>query len=191
MSVNGWTGMLAATFLLLLAGCEKETGTNVTGEITLSSQLHGSAAEGFYIYGYSFEPGEMYAYPRSGVPLPDIINEGYLVIEDGEEIALAGFNTPERVNGFALVGEFSNWEDANTFYQDYREVKGDLNYEILSDIIVPYQVWVQWTSSGKYVKMIIRDVLQFESDLGDPYTEVILEYTYAADGSMEFSCSCG
>lgn len=189
MKIKGWTGILAAAFLLTLVGCEKEEGPELTGELTLSSQLHGTTAEGFYIYGYAFESGEMYSYShlRAVEPLPDIINEGYPLIEDGEETSLAGFHTPGEVNGFALVGEFSTWEEAKAFYSNYAEVEDGLQYEAVSDVVELYQVWVQLTSAGKYVKMIIKDVQQFESEEGDPYNEVSLEYTYAADGSTQFN----
>ena len=192
MRVNGWMGIFVATFLLLLAGCEKETGPDLTGEITLSSQLHGTATEGFYIYGYAFEQGEMYSYSyfRVEEPLPDIINEGYPLIEDGKEISLPGFNTPGRVNGFALVGEFSTWDDAYDFYINYDKVEDGLHYETVSDFVELYQVWVQQTAAGNYVRMVVKDIQHFESETGDPYNDVSLQYTYALDGSMEFSCGC-
>ncbi len=189
MKVKGWIGIIAVTCLLLIVGCKKDSEPDLSGTITLSSQLHGTATEGFYIYGYAFEQGEMYSYSylRAEEPLPDIINEGYPLIEDGKEISLPGFNTPGRVNGFALVGEFSTWENAYEFYNNYETVEEGLYYEIVSDIVELYQVWVQLTAAGDYVKMVVRDIQQSESATGDPYNEVSLEYTYAPDGSTEFS----
>lgn len=185
-----WIGIFAITGLLFLCGCKKESGPALTGAITLSSELHGT--ESYYINGYSFEEGQMYSYSISqqGGPLPDIVNEGYPVIEDGQEISLPGFNTPGQVNGFALVGAFSTWEEALDFYNNYAEVEEGLIYETVSDIVELYHVWIQKTSANKYVKMIIRDIQHLESEAGDPYNELSLEYTYAADGSREFSCGC-
>lgn len=187
MKLKGWTGIMATAFLLTLVGCEKETGPDLVGNITLSSQLYGT--ESYYLNGFSFEDGAMYAYPSKDDPEPDIINEGYLIMDpDGEEqISVPGFNTPGFVNGFALVGAFSNLTDAEAFYNNYAEVEEDLNYETVSDFVEEFQVWVQWTSSGKYVKMLIRDIQQFESEKGSLYNEVSLEYTYAADGSSQFN----
>ena len=179
-------GILTVIILLFAGGCKKETGPDLTGKITLSSQLHGTATEGFYLYGYAFEPGEMYAYPRAGEPLPDIIIERYPGGEGEEEITLPGFNTPGFINGFALLASFATWEEALAYYNDYEKVQEGLVYKSDSDIVEAYQVWVQKTSSNKYVKMLIKDVQQFESEAGDPYNEVTLEYTYAADGAMEF-----
>ena len=99
MKMKESIGVLVLTCALFLWGCEKESGPALTGGITLSSELHGT--ESYYINGYSFEDGQMYAYSiaRQGGPLPDIINEGSPVIEDGQEHSLPGFNPPGQVNG--------------------------------------------------------------------------------------------
>ena len=188
MKVKRWTGIIAVVFPLLMGGCEKQTVPSPGGNITLSSQLLGT--ESYYLYGFSFEKGEMYRYPHQGDPLPDIINEAYLVIDGAEQISLPGFNTPGQINGFALVGEFQTLDDANAFFRDYSMVQEGLVFETLSDTVELYQVWVQQTAAGKFVKMVIRDIAQFESENGDPYNEVTLEYSYASDGSTEFSCGC-
>ncbi len=188
MKVKGWTGILAAAFLLLQVGCDKKTGPDPGGVITLSSQLHGT--DSYYLYGFSFENGEMFRYPHQGDPLPDIINEGYLVIDGAQQISLPGFNTPGQVNGFALVGAFSTLNDANAFFQDYATVEEGLQFETLSDTVKLYQVWVQQTSAGKFVKMVIQDIKYLETDTGAPYSDVSLEYIYASDGSTGFSCGC-
>ena len=185
MKVKGCIGIIAATCLLLIVGCEKESGPDLSGIITLSSQLNGT--ESYYLYGFSFEEGEMYRYPHQGDPLPDIINEGYLVIDGNEQTSLPGFNTPGQVNGFALEGEFSTWDDAYEFYNNYDKVEDGLNYETASDVVELYQVWIQLTAAGNYVKMVVKDIQLFESDTGAPYNEVSLEYTYAPGGSTEFS----
>ena len=189
MRVNGWMGIFVATFLLLLAGCEKETVADLTGEITLSSQLHPSETS-YYLNGFSFKEGEMYRYPHQSDPEPDIVIEVYPAAEGNENTSLPGFNTPGQVNGFALLTEFSTLDEAYEFYKDYDKVEEGLNYETASDIVELYQVWIQLTAAGDYVKMLVRDIQQFESEAGDPYNEVNLEYTYAPDGSTEFYCGC-
>lgn len=182
--MKGWIGIPAAAFLILLCGCNEEAGPDLAGEITLSSQLHGT--ESYYLYGFSFESGEMYRYPNQDDPIPDIINEGFPVTDGSVESSVPGFNTPARVNGFALVGEFSTWDDARFFYDGYSTVEEDLWYETVSDTVKLYQVWVQKTSAGKFAKMIIRDIQHFEAETGSPYNEVFLEYAYSPDGSTEF-----
>ena len=180
---------MAVAFLLVLAGCEKETNPNLGGQITLSSQLHGT--ESYYLYGFSFEQAEMYRFPQQGGTLPDIINEGFPVSNGSVELSEPGFNTPGRVNGFALVGEFSNLTDANTFFRDYTELEEGLEYKTVSDTVKLYQVWIQQTSAGNFVKMVIRDIEYLEAESGEAYNEVSLEYTYSPDGSTEFDCGCG
>lgn len=183
--------LLLAGLLVLMMGCKKESGPDYSGQITLSSQLMGT--ESYYLYGYAYESGEMYAYPHGTDPLPDIINEGFLVLEEEGEplVSKPGFNTPAKVNGFALVGEFINLLEAEDFYDSYAEVEEGLYFETVSDIVELYQVWVQQTSSGKYVKILVRDIQNLQSEQGDKYNDVTLEFTYAQDGSTSFSCGCG
>ncbi len=184
MKMRIWIGTIAVAFLLLQVGCDENKDSDPGGIILLSSQLHGT--DSYYLYGFSFENGEMYKYPHQGDALPDIINEGYLVIDGNDQISLPGFNTPGQVNGFALVGEFPSLDDANAFFRDYTAVEDGLQFETLSDTVKLYQVWVQQTSAGKFVKIVIRDIQYLETETGAPYNDVSLEYIYAADGSTEF-----
>jgi len=170
--------------ILALGGCEGIFGPGKSGEIELSSQLFGN--DSYYLYGYGYEQGEYYRYPFKGEPIPDIVNEGFRVIEGGELTSLPGFNTPSRVNGFALVGEFTTPEDARSFYNEYRKVEEGLQFETVSDTVELYQVWIQQTSLGNYVKLFVRDIEVFEGEAGDIYNEVTLEYTYQPNGSTEF-----
>ena len=179
--------MAAVTLLLFLGACEGLLGPDLSGEIKLSSQLFGS--ESYYIFGYSYEDGEMYKYSYTGFtgdPVPDIINEGFLVIEGSKQISLPGFNTPALVNGFALVGEFESLGDARNFYEGYGQVEEGLQFETVSDTVELYQVWVHQTSAGNYVKMVVTNILDFEVESGRPYNEVTLEYVYSPDGSTDF-----
>lgn len=164
--------------------CDRLTGPDKTGEICLSSQLFGT--ESYYLFGYSYDDGELYKYPFQGDPVPDIINEGFLVIEGGEEVSLPGFNTPEFVNGFALAGEFESLEDARGFYENYREVENDLQFETVSDTVELFQVWVQKTADGNYVKLLVKEIQTYEPESGKMYNEVTLEFTYQPDGSTTF-----
>lgn len=186
MRKAGWIVNIVLTqLLILLAGCDKVKGPDLTGEINLSSQLFGS--DGYYLFGYSYEDGEMYKYSYPGEPpLPDIINEGTRVIEDGETVFYPSFNTPAQVNGFALIGEFTSSENAREFYEDYDTVEEGLNFGTPSGIVELNQVWIQKTSSENYVKLLVRNISNFEIGSGADYNEIILEYTYQPDGSKSF-----
>ena len=182
--MQGWIGVLGALVLILNFGCEKDTGPDRSGVITLSSQLFG--AESYYLFGYNFEESGMFKYPVKDEAIPDIINEGFPVIGGESESSLPGFNTPGRLNGFALVGEFPNAEDAKSFFNDYTRVEEGLQYHILSDTVKLHQVWVQKTSAGNYAKILVRDIVQVEVTSGSAYNEVTLEFNYSNDGSAEF-----
>ena len=90
------------------------------------------------------------------------------------------------MNGFALVGEFETLDGARSFYEGYSNVEDDLQFETVSDTVELYQVWVQQTSTDKYVKLLVKDILDREGDSGTLYSEVVLEYTYQPDGSATF-----
>ena len=178
-------GTVTLVLLLVTGGCEAFRGPDKSGEIILSSQLFG--AESYYLFGFSYENGEQHRYPYSGEPVPDIINEGYLVIQGSEQVSLPGFNTPEQMHGFALVGDFDALEDAREFYEAYEEVEEGLQFETVSDTVELFQVWVQQTSAGNYVKMIVKEISDYTVETGRPYNEVNLEYTYQSDGSTRFT----
>ena len=177
--------MVALLLLLAAGGCEAFRGPDKSGEIILSSQLFG--AESYYLFGFSYENGEQYRYPYSGETVPDIINEGYLVIQGSEQVSLPGFNTPGQMHGFALLGEFGNLEDAREFYAAYEEVEEGLQFETVSDTVELFQVWAQKTSAGNYVKMVVTEITDYKVETGRPYNEVNLEYTYQPDGSTRFT----
>ena len=176
--------VLALALILTSAGCKMLFGPDKTGEFRLSSEKSGT--EVYYLFGYSYEDSEFYRFPYEKDPYPDIINEGHRVLDGDETIELPGFNTPGQVNGFALVGEFENLEDARDFYNGYFTVEEGLQYSVVSDIVEAYQVWVQQTSEGNYVKLLVKEVASLEGDVGNKYSEVLLDYTYQPNGSRDF-----
>jgi len=176
--------VLLVVLILTSAGCKLFRGPDRTGEFRLSSEKSGT--ETYYLYGYSYEDGEFYRYPYEQDPLPDIINEGYRIIGEGGQYELPGFNTPGQTNGFALVGEFETLSDARSFYNSYKKVESGLQFETVSDTVELYQVWVQKTSAGNYVKLLVKEVESLEGDLGNKYSEVLLDYTYQPNGSTDF-----
>lgn len=172
-------------FLVLAStGCKMLFGPDKTGEFRLSSEKSGT--EVYYLYGYSYEESDFYRFPYEKDPLPDIINEGYRIIEGSGQYELPGFNTPGQTNGFALVGEFGTLAEAQSFYDGYKKVEENLQYVTVSDIVEPFQVWIQKTSAGNYVKLLVKEVSSLEGDLGNKYSEALLEYTYQPNGSREF-----
>jgi len=176
--------VLLAVLIFFSTGCKMLFGPDKTGEFRLSSEKSGT--ETYYVYGYSYEDGDFYRFPYEKDPLPDIINEGFRVLEGGETIELPGFNTPGRSNGFALVGEFTNLDDAQDFYDDYKRVEDDLGFSVQSDIVEEFQVWVQQTSAGNYVKLLVKEAESLEGEQGNKYSEVHLDYTYQPNGSRDF-----
>ena len=108
------------------------------------------------------------------------------MLEGGNVTLLPGFNSPGQMNGFALAGEFGSLEDANDFYKEYNEVEAGLQFETVSDTVELYQVWIQQTDIGNYVKLLVRDIQNFEGETGNLYNEVTLDYTYQPNGSTTF-----
>jgi len=164
-------------------GCKGLTGPDRTGEIDLSSETFG---ETYYLFGFSYEHSEFYRFQYQGETRPDIINEGYRVLIGGEVSTLPGFNTPGQMNGFALAGEFGTLEEARNFYEGYTEVEGGMQFETVSDTVELFQVWVQQTELGNYVKLLIKEIQNFEGETGAPFNKVTMDYTYQPDGSTTF-----
>ncbi len=163
--------------------CDKLLGPDKTGEIQLSSETFG---ENYYILGYSFDVSEYYKFPYQGELVPDIINEGFRVLEGGKVGTLPGFNTPKQMNGFALVGAFTSLENGRSFFETYTEVEPGLQFETVSDTVELYQVWVQQTADGNYAKLFVKEIQYFEGESGNIYNEVTLEFTYQPNGSTAF-----
>jgi hypothetical protein len=176
--------VLLLALILTSAGCQMLFGPDKTGDFRLSSEK--TLAESYYLFGYSYEDSEFYRYPFEKDPVPDIINEGTRVLQGDETIELVSFNTPGQSNGFALVGEFSNLDDAKDFFKDYKRVEDGLQFSVESGIIEAYQVWVQMTSAGNYVKLLVKEVNSLEGDEGNKYSEAQLKYTYQPNGSKDF-----
>lgn len=177
--------VLLGALIFLSAGCKMLRGPDRTGEFRLSSEKTLSG-DTFYQFGYAYEDSEFYRFPHEKDPSPDIINEGYRVLEGGETIELPGFNTPGRTNGFALVGEFTSLDEAKDFYKNYKTVEDGLQFAVVSDIVEEFQVWVQLTSAGNYVKLLVKEAESLESEEGNKYSEVLLDYTYQPNGSKDF-----
>ena len=152
--------VLLLALILTSAGCKMLFGPDKTGEFRLSSEKY--LAESYYLFGYSYEDSEFYRYPFEKDPHPDIINEGTRVLDGQETIELSSFNTPGQTNGFALVGELSNLNDARDFYNEYNTVEEGLQFSVEGGIVEAYQVWVQLTSAGNYVKLLVKEVNSLE-----------------------------
>lgn len=153
--------------------------------MVLSSQLFGT--EDYYLYGWSYEDSESYRYPYTGEKVPDIINEGFLVIGSSGLTSVPGFNTPGQMNGFALVGEFDSFVEASDFFEGYARVEGELQFETVSDTVKLNQVWVQLTAAGNYAKLLVKDISVVEPETGRIYNQVSLKYSYQPDGSASFA----
>jgi hypothetical protein len=187
MKETGWKwmgGILAATLMVLAVGCDGFGGPDTEGDIVLSSQLFGSTS--YYLFGYSYEDSEFYKFQYAGEPIPDIINEGSLGYEGTELISRPVFTTPGDANGFALVETYETTEDARDFYKGYDRVEEGLQFELQSSVVELHQIWVQKTSAGNYVKILVKEINFISAESGKPYNEVSLEYTYQPDGSTSF-----
>lgn len=176
--------VLLLALVLTSTGCKMLFGPDKTGEIRLSSEKF--LADTYYLFGYSYEDSEFYRFPFEKDPTPDLINEGTRVLDGGETIERSSFNTPGQSNGFALVGVFTNKDDAEDFYKDYKRVEDGLQFAVESGIVEAHQVWVQQTSAGNYVKLLVKEVSSLEGEEGNKYSEALMDYTYQPNGSRDF-----
>ena len=176
--------VLLVALVLTATGCKMLFGPDKKGEIRLSSEKSGT--EVYYLFGYHYEDSEFYRFPYEKDPVPDIINEGTRVLQGETTVELPSFNTPGQTNGFALVGQFLSLEDAREFYEDYDRVEEGLQFAVETGIVEENQVWVQKTSAGNYVKLLLKEVESLEGEGGEKYSEVLLDYTYQSDGSRDF-----
>ena len=176
--------VLLVALVLTASGCKMLFGPDKKGEIRLSSEKSGT--EVYYLFGYHYEDSEFYRFPFEKDPIPDIINEGTRVLQGETTVELASFNTPGQTNGFALVGQFLNLEDAREFYKEYDRVEEGLQFAVETGIVEANQVWVQMTSAGNYVKLLLKEVESLEGEGGEKYSEVLLDYTYQSNGTRDF-----
>jgi hypothetical protein len=97
-----------------------------------------------------------------------------------------GFNTPAQSNGFALAGDFNSAEEARTFFDNLVTLDSTYLFNTLSDPVSVHQVWVQKTSSGRFVKLLVKEINSFIPENEKAYNEVVVEYFYQPDGSATF-----
>ena len=84
------------------------------------------------------------------------------------------------------MGQFLNLEDAREFYKEYDRVEEGLQFAVETGIVEANQVWVQMTSAGNYVKLLLKEVESLEGEGGEKYSEVLLDYTYQSNGTRDF-----
>jgi len=183
--------MLGGLIAMGMNSCELFRGPDRSGEIQLSSELFGT--DSYYLFGYHYEDGEFYRFkipndPFQGDPVPDIINEPVRTLQNGEVAVLPQFTSPKKGEkvGLALIGNFQSLEEARNFYDDYSTVANDLQFEIESEIVELYQVWIQRTGDGNYAKLLVRDILYDQGETGNKYSIVVLDFTYEPNGSSTF-----
>ena len=125
-------------------------------------------------------------FPHEKDQVPDIINQEYRVIGRDGQRSEPGFKTPGESNGFALIGEFESLDEAREFYRDYDRVEEGLQFEVDSDTVKLYQVWIQKSSLGNYAKLLVTGIEYRQTEQGAPINEVQVEYIYQSNGSRDF-----
>ena len=160
-------------------------GPDKKGDFQLSSELILGGST-YYIWGYYYEDSEYYRFPHEKDQVPDIINQEYRVIGRDGQRSEPGFKTPGESNGFALIGEFESLDEAREFYRDYDRVEEGLQFEVDSDTVKLYQVWIQKSSLGNYAKLLVTGIEYRQTEQGAPINEVQVEYIYQSNGSRDF-----
>jgi len=169
---------------ILVTGCDEDGSTPTTGEVTITSEL---ILEGdtYTFNGFSFESGKVvYCNPQSCKHPPDLI-----VIPDnsGEEMVayLEILNNVQEKPLMALAGEFADWNSAVDFFDNYKQIADSLTYTYWAKPALEYQIWIVKTLSGKYGKIVIKDVLTYLNGT-TPYAEITFKWAYQPNGSTLF-----
>ena len=171
--------------MAMVISCNKNDGPVRKGSINLSSELLG--VETYFIYGYNFKKSDYIQFSlfqSMSTTKPDIIN--YPFKNPDGTIGAPGFNAPSGKNGFHLLGEFNSLNEARTFYDDYPEVQSNLTYEVDSDTVRKYQVWLQKTQLDQYAKLLVTDIAYYNESMGESYVVVSMDFTYQDDGTGIF-----
>ncbi len=176
---------LIIALLFIISACEeKAEELKDEGEITLSSEFHGSD-NFYYRLGYSFERGEFFQIPlASKNDVPDVFLEDILLPGDKGLIAFI-YSEESNANGVLKVEDFESLSEAETYYNNYIEA---LNgpWESYSDTLQSYQVYTFKTSENKYVKILIQDIRIVENISISDFVEVDLKYFIQRDGTNNF-----
>ncbi len=177
--------MKRITFLLIIPllvfGCNKNNNPKTSGEASLNSErILDDNTQTYSISGFSFEKGSVILYnPASsqGASIPD-----FIALPDVQNnVYSAYFDTQNTLPSFALVGEFASSGEAQTFFDNYKEV--DVNtYTGFAKPVVENQVWVFKTRNDKYAKLLIVKVNAYLKDT-EAFAEVNFKWAYQPDGS--------
>ena len=176
---------IGVLILVLVTSCKKNDQPVMKGSINLSSQLLG--VDTYYIFGYNFDTSDYIQFSffqTMGNTVPDIIN--YPFKNPDGTVDAPGFNAPSRKNGFHLLGEFNSLYEARTFYNEYLDIQSGLSFEVDSDTVRKYQVWLQKTQLDHYAKLLVTDIAYYNESIGESYVVVSMDFTYQDDGTGIF-----
>lgn len=163
-------------FILSLVSCEKDNPVVNTGKITISTRKYLSAV--YYVKGYSFENSKyvdviLLTEEADIAPVDSINLSGNAV---GIKLSVLS-NNP---NGFYLNGKFSNEEEANTFFKNYK-IADYPSSNPLTGLLEPYDIFTLKTIKNNYVKFMITDVRKISD-----FFEADLKYIIQKNGTNEF-----
>lgn len=172
--------ILTALSLLTMA-CERNINPGGEGQIVLSSLFNYETST---TLGFSFDSEEFTAF-TSTTPVglqPDIIIETFKRVDAPPK---PGFTSPSNDNGFALLGEFDDLAASEDFFNAYTEADSTRSLDPTTDTVRLYQVYLLQTKQDNFVKLLVRDIENFDNMSGE-YIEVTIDYNYQGDGTPRF-----
>lgn len=169
---------------VLVSGCEEDNPPRTTGEVTITSELILEGAT-YTFNGFSFELGKVIYYnPQSSQKTPDLV-----VTPDnsGEEIVaiLQIWNNVQEKPLMALTGEFADWNSAEDFFDNYKQIADSLSYTSWANPTLENQVWIVKILSGNYGKILIKNIVTYLSGT-KPYAEITFKWVYQPNGTKIF-----
>lgn len=163
---------------ILLTACSKEPTIPTEGEIVLNSKLFGTGP--YYPYGFLFSQAKKVSTLSSPPPDITVIAETDLAGNvTGASISTTGF-----LNSFHLVGGFQNLQEAETAFNNLKEVTTPV-WIAMAQNIEPFQVYLFRTRNDTYAKFMIMELIVEKRD-NLPFAEVRIKWMYQPNGSNIF-----
>jgi hypothetical protein len=167
--------------VLVFSACAKEKETPVSGSITLSSEL---VLSGQYITrGFSFSEASFLNFPGTAPARVDLL--AFSTRDLAGNIQGAGLVSPSNEDtAFWLAASFDKLTEAKVFFDQLDTIPVAHFLPFVGELH-PNEIWVIHTGTGKFAKILIRDVRVIDDPEGD-YAEIDLSWAFQPNGTRIF-----
>ena len=168
---------------MALYSCDnKEETIKYQGTIVLSSEKT-QDGDIYIVYGYSFEKGKSVPFTLVSSSKPDIIVSNLTDVMNNVHGAV--LNSPDNEEAFYLNTIGTNYTEAKEWFDNYGEVTAT-SFKPISDSLELYQVWTLQTATGKFAKLLIREINLVTTGVPEDYIDITVDFEYQPDGTRIF-----